>query len=151
MNDATPADLDAALVARAQRGERGAFDDLVRRHQQGMWRLVRRYVSSDADAADVVQQAFVRAYRAVERFRGDASVRSWLYRIAINVALNHVRDRGREQLGYRQLAELRVGEHEHENGVNESERRDQQEHGRGHVEHSFATWLLEHVVRCAPT
>lgn len=97
MSDATPADLDAALVARAQRGERGAFDDLVRRHQQGMWRLVRRYVSSDADAADVVQQAFVRAYRAVERFRGDASVRSWLYRIAINVALNHVRDRGREQ------------------------------------------------------
>jgi RNA polymerase sigma-70 factor (ECF subfamily) len=93
----TPADLDAALVARARRGERGAFDDLVRRHQRGLWRLVRRYVGSDADAADVTQQAFVRAYRALDRFRGDASVRTWLFRIGINVALNHVRDRAREE------------------------------------------------------
>lgn len=90
-------DLDAALVARAQRGERGAFDELVRRHQRGLWRLVRRYVAHDADAADVTQQAFVRAYRALDRFRGEASVRSWLYRIGINAALNHVRDRSREE------------------------------------------------------
>ncbi len=89
-------DVDSALVARARRGERGAFDDLVRRHQRGLWRLVRRYVRNDADAADVTQQAFVRAFRALERFRGEASVRSWLYRIGINVALNHLRDRGRE-------------------------------------------------------
>ena len=61
------------------------------------WRLARRYVKNDADAADVVQQAFVRAYRGLDRFRGEASVRSWLYRIGINVALNHVRDHGREQ------------------------------------------------------
>lgn len=90
-------DQDAALVARAQRGERGAFDELVRRHQRGLWRLVRRYLTRDADAADVVQQAFVRAYRGLARFRGEASVRSWLYRIGINVALNHVRDHAREQ------------------------------------------------------
>ncbi|MBK9035169.1 MAG: sigma-70 family RNA polymerase sigma factor [Myxococcales bacterium] len=92
-----PIDLDAALVARAQRGDGAAFEQLVRRHQRGLWRLARRYVRSDADAADVTQQAFVRAYQALGNFRGDASVRSWLYRIAINLALNTVRDRGREQ------------------------------------------------------
>ena len=95
--EAEPADVDSALVARARRGERGAFDEIVRRHQRGLWRLVRRYVKNDADAADVVQQAFVRAYRGLDRFRGEASVRSWLYRIGINVALNYVRDHGREQ------------------------------------------------------
>lgn len=96
-DDSAPTDIDGALVARARRGERGAFDELVKRHQRGLWRLVRRYVKNDADAADVAQQAFVRAFRALDRFRGEASVRSWLYRIGINVALNHVRDRGREQ------------------------------------------------------
>jgi hypothetical protein len=76
--DGEAVDVDAALVARARRGERGAFDELVRRHQRGLWRLVRRYVKNDADAADVMQQAFVRAFKALERFRGDASVRSWI-------------------------------------------------------------------------
>ncbi len=94
--DDAPVDLDDALVARARRGERGAFDELVKRHQRGLWRMVRRYVRNDADASDVVQQAFVRAFRALDRFRGEASVRSWLYRIGVNVALNHVRDHGRE-------------------------------------------------------
>lgn len=92
-----PIDLDAALVARAQRKERGAFDTLVRRHQRGLWRLVRRYVRNDADASDVTQQAFVRAFRSLDRFRGEATVRSWLYRIGINLALNHLRDHAREQ------------------------------------------------------
>ncbi len=90
-------DLDAALVARAQRREPGAFDTLVRRHQRGVWRLVRRYLRNDADASDVTQQAFVRAFRSLDRFRGDASVRTWLYRIGINLALNHLRDHAREQ------------------------------------------------------
>lgn len=90
-------DVDAALVARAQRGERGAFDGLVRRHQRGVWRVVRRYLRNDADASDVTQQAFVRAFRSLERFRGEASVRTWLYRIGINLALNHLRDHAREQ------------------------------------------------------
>lgn len=92
-----PTDLDAALVARAQRQERGAFDALVRRHQRGVWRVVRRYLRNDADASDVTQQAFVRAFKSLERFRGEASVRTWLYRIGINLALNHLRDRAREQ------------------------------------------------------
>lgn len=103
-----PADLDAALVERARRGERGAFDELVRRHQRGVWRLVRRYVKTDADAADVTQQALVRAYRALDRFRGEASVRTWMFRIAVNVALNHVRDHAREEPSESAGAELAV-------------------------------------------
>jgi RNA polymerase sigma-70 factor (ECF subfamily) len=90
-------DPDRTLIDRHRAGERGAFDDLVRRHQRALWRLARRYVKNDADAADVVQQAFVRAFRAVDSFRGAATVRSWLYRITINAALNHVRDHGRER------------------------------------------------------
>jgi RNA polymerase sigma-70 factor (ECF subfamily) len=92
-----PVDLDAALVAKARRGDRDAFEALVRRHQRGLWRLVRRTLRTDADASDVTQQAFVRAYRALDGFRFEASVRSWLYRIGINLALNHVRDRARER------------------------------------------------------
>lgn len=106
--DGDAVDVDGALVARARRGERGAFDELVKRHQRGLWRLVRRYVRNDADASDVVQQAFVRAFRALDRFRGEASVRSWLYRIGVNVALNHVRDHGREQPSDVAGAELTV-------------------------------------------
>jgi RNA polymerase sigma-70 factor (ECF subfamily) len=91
------ADPDRELVERFRDGDRPAFDQLVRRHQRGMWHLVRRYVRSDADAADVTQQAFVRAFRGLATFRGAASVRSWLYRIAINCALSWLRDHRREQ------------------------------------------------------
>src|SRR5436305_3218094 len=62
-----------------------------------MWRLARRYVKSDSDAADVTQLAFVRAFRGLATFRGAATVRSWLYRIAINCALSWLRDHRREQ------------------------------------------------------
>ena len=93
----TSEDPDRELAERFQGGERGAFDLLVRRHQKGMWRLVRRYVKSDADAADVTQLAFVRAFRGLAAFRGSASVRSWLYRIAINCALSWLRDHRRDQ------------------------------------------------------
>ncbi len=93
---ADPVDLDQALVVRARAGDRAAFDQLVRRHQRGVWRMVQRYVRG-ADAFDVTQQAFVRAYRGLASFRGAATVRSWLYRIAINCALSWVRDHRREQ------------------------------------------------------
>jgi RNA polymerase sigma-70 factor, ECF subfamily len=93
----TDVDPDRELVERFRDGDRAAFDQLVRRHQRGVWHLVRRYVRSDADAADVTQQAFVRAFRGLVTFRGAASVRSWLYRIAINCALSWLRDHRREQ------------------------------------------------------
>lgn len=90
-------DPDAELAEQFRRGDRTAFDQLVRRHQQGVWHLVRRYVRRDADASDVTQQAFVRAFRGLAAFRGAASVRSWLYRIAINCALSWLRDHRREE------------------------------------------------------
>jgi RNA polymerase sigma-70 factor, ECF subfamily len=93
----TDVDPDRELVERFRDGDRAAFDQLVRRHQRGVWHLVRRYVRSDADSADVTQQAFVRAFRGLVTFRGAASVRSWLYRIAINCALSWLRDHRREQ------------------------------------------------------
>jgi RNA polymerase sigma-70 factor (ECF subfamily) len=90
-------DPDRDLAERFRQGERAAFDQLVRRHQRGVWRMVRRYVRSDADAADVTQQVFVRAFRGLASFRGTASLRSWLYRIAINCSLSWIRDHKREQ------------------------------------------------------
>jgi RNA polymerase sigma-70 factor (ECF subfamily) len=93
----TIGDPDHELAERFRDGDRAAFDVLVRRHQKGMWRLVRRYVKRDADAADVTQLAFVRAFRGLTAFRGTATVRSWLYRIAINCALSWLRDHRREQ------------------------------------------------------
>jgi len=93
----TSVDPDHELAERFRGGDRAAFDALVRRHQKGMWRLIRRYVKRDADAADVTQLAFVRAFRGLAAFRGTATLRSWLYRIAINCALSWLRDHRREQ------------------------------------------------------
>ena len=98
--DAAPAvstDPDAELADRFRNGERAAFDQIVRRHQKGVWYLVRRYVKRDADASDVSQQAFVRAFKGLATFRGTATVRSWIYRIAINCALSWLRDHRREE------------------------------------------------------
>jgi RNA polymerase sigma-70 factor (ECF subfamily) len=90
------ADPDADLLPALRDGDRRAFDQLVRRHQRGVWRIVQRYLKNEADTSDVVQQAFVRALRALPTFRGAASLRSWLYRIAINCALSWIRDHRRE-------------------------------------------------------
>ena len=90
-------DPDRELAERFRSGDRSAFDTLVRKHQKGVWRVVRRYVKRDADAKDVTQLVFVRAFKGLAAFRGAASVRSWLYRIAINCALSWLRDHKREQ------------------------------------------------------
>jgi RNA polymerase sigma-70 factor (ECF subfamily) len=84
-------DPDAALVAQFLAGDRSAFDALVRRHQPAVRRLVQRYVKSEADAKDITQVAFERAFEKLSEFRGEARFRTWLFRIAINLALNHVR------------------------------------------------------------
>lgn len=89
-------DPDRELAEAFRRGDRTAFDQLVRRHQKGVWRMVRRYIKGDADAKDVTQQVFVRAFKGLATFRGAASVRSWLYRIAINCSLTWIRDHKRE-------------------------------------------------------
>lgn len=89
-------DPDADVLAAFRAGDRRAFDTLIRRHQRGVWRVVQRTLRNEADTADVVQQAFVRALRALPGFRGAATVRSWLYRIAINCAFSWLRDHKRE-------------------------------------------------------
>jgi RNA polymerase sigma-70 factor (ECF subfamily) len=84
-------DPDRELVQRFREGERSAFDDLVRRHEVGILRLVRRYVSAPEDAKDVVQRTFVRAFERLEGFRGESKFRTWLYRLAVNLSLDHAR------------------------------------------------------------
>lgn len=86
---------DAALVERFRGGDRGAFDELVRRYQKQVFYLSKRYVKNDEDAKDVAQRAFVKAFLGVGGLRGEASFRTWLFKIAVNLSLNHVRDRAR--------------------------------------------------------
>ncbi|MBC7983819.1 MAG: RNA polymerase sigma factor RpoE [Candidatus Obscuribacterales bacterium] len=79
---------DLSLVQRAQQGERGAFDHLVRKYQHKVLKLVGRFISNPAEAEDVAQEAFIKAYRALRSFRGDSAFYTWIYRIAINTAKN---------------------------------------------------------------
>jgi RNA polymerase sigma-70 factor (ECF subfamily) len=81
---------DAALVQRVKQGERSAFDLLVAKYQHKILNLVMRYVKDPSEAMDVAQEAFIKAYRAVPMFRGDSAFYTWLYRIAINTAKNHL-------------------------------------------------------------
>lgn len=93
----TRAELDLDQVERARAGDRAAFETLVRRYQQPVFYLCLRYLKNDADAADATQRAFVKAYQGLDGFRGQASFRTWLFRIAINLSLNHLRDHKRER------------------------------------------------------
>ena len=88
------ADLDVIRCVLA--GERDAFDLLVRRYQQTIFRLTYRMTKNVEDARDLAQDAFVQAYRALGSFQGHASFSTWLYRIAMNLCLNHLKAAGRE-------------------------------------------------------
>lgn len=81
---------DQVLVARVQKGDKAAFDVLVLKYQQRIVKLISRYVHDNAEALDVAQEAFIKAYRALPRFRGDSAFYTWMYRIAINTAKNHL-------------------------------------------------------------
>lgn len=81
---------DAALVAAAQRGDTAAFDQLVTRHRRSVYQVCYRFVPHHDDAADLTQDTFVRAWKALGRFRGQARFSTWIYRIAVNVSLNRV-------------------------------------------------------------
>lgn len=87
--------LDQVLVARVQKGDNTAFDLLVRKYQHRVAKLVGRYVRDRAEVEDVTQEAFLKAYRALRRFRGDSAFYTWLYRIAVNTAKNYLDARGR--------------------------------------------------------
>ena len=93
-----PSDLDmAALVERAAAGEREAFDELVRLTHRDAFGLAIRLTGNEEDARDVVQDAYLRAYRSIGRFRGDARFSTWLYRIVANTASTHLTRRGRHR------------------------------------------------------
>jgi RNA polymerase sigma-70 factor, ECF subfamily len=88
-------DPDALLVQRAQGGDRKAFDLLVLKYQHKLLNVVNRLVHNLDDAEDVAQESFVRAYRAIGLFRGESLFFTWLYRIGVNTAKNHLSSRGR--------------------------------------------------------
>lgn len=86
---------DQVLVKKVQQGDKRAFDLLVLKYQHKIMGLVSRYVFDSAEVQDVAQEAFIKAYRALPNFRGDSAFYTWLYRIAINTAKNHLVSRGR--------------------------------------------------------
>jgi RNA polymerase sigma-70 factor (ECF subfamily) len=94
--DPAHAELDD-LVAAARTGDHAAFEELVRRTSADTYTLARRLVSDDEDARDVVQEAYLRAYRSIGKFRGDAQFTTWLYRITANCASTHLGRRRRHR------------------------------------------------------
>ena len=81
--------VDQPLVERVQQGDKNAFNLLVTKYQHKVSNLVSRYVSNHSDVPDIVQEAFIKAYRALPNFRGESAFYTWLYRIAVNCAKNH--------------------------------------------------------------
>ena len=88
-------DIDSQLVARAQRGDKRAFELLVEKYQRKLARLLSRFVRDPAEVEDVTQEAFIKAYRALPGFRGGSAFYTWLYRIGINTAKNYLIALGR--------------------------------------------------------
>ncbi|NMM27294.1 MAG: RNA polymerase sigma factor RpoE [Glaciimonas sp.] len=91
----TERDIDRRLVERVQHGDKKAFGLLFSKYQRKLMRLVSRLVHDQAEAEDVVQEAFIKAYRALPQFRGDSAFYTWLYRIGINTAKNYLVTQGR--------------------------------------------------------
>ncbi len=91
----TEAEIDLALVRRVQKGDKRAFDLLVKKYQHRIINLVGRFIYDPMAREDVAQEAFIKAYRALKNFRGDSAFYTWLYRIAVNTAKNHLVSTGR--------------------------------------------------------
>lgn len=87
--------LDEELVRRVQRGDKKAFDILVLKYQHKIVQLISRYIRDPHEALDVAQDTFIKAYRALPTFRGESAFYTWIYRIAINTAKNHIATRSR--------------------------------------------------------
>ena len=88
-------EIDSLLVARAQQGDKQAFNLLVEKYQRKLTRLLSRFIRDQAEVEDVTQEAFIKAYRALPAFRGDSAFYTWLYRIGINTAKNYLMAMGR--------------------------------------------------------
>jgi len=87
--------VDQILVTRVQKGDKSAFDLLVRKYQHKVAKLVSRYVRDRGEVEDVTQEAMIKAYRAIGGFRGESAFYTWLYRIAVNTAKNYLESQGR--------------------------------------------------------
>jgi len=100
-NPVDPSQVELAreqeLVSRAQKGDRAAFAALLREHQDEVYTLARRLVGDPHMASDVAQEALIRAWRALPRFRGDSRLSTWLYRITVNTAWTHKKRAGRNR------------------------------------------------------
>ena len=95
MTEQSAPDADQLLVTRVQQGDKKAFDVLVLKYQHRIMAVVSRFIRDHAEVQDVAQEAFIKAFRALPNFRGDSAFYTWLYRIAINTAKNHLVSRGR--------------------------------------------------------
>ena len=93
------ADEDAPLLDRFLAGDRTAFDELVIRHGESLRKLAQRYVRNEEDAKDVAQRALLQALEKLATFRRESTFRTWIHRIAVHIALNHVRGQGRNDPG----------------------------------------------------
>jgi len=91
----TERSVDQMLVTRVQKGDKSAFDLLVRKYQHKVAKLVSRYVRDRREVEDVTQEALIKAYRAIGGFRGESAFYTWLYRIAVNTAKNYLESQGR--------------------------------------------------------
>ncbi|OQA33943.1 MAG: ECF RNA polymerase sigma-E factor [Betaproteobacteria bacterium ADurb.Bin341] len=91
----TEREIDQELVERAQKGDKKAFDTLVGKYRRKLERLLSRSIRDPAEVEDVAQEVFIKAYRALSSFRGDSAFYTWLYRIGINTANNHLVSKGR--------------------------------------------------------
>ena len=89
-------DEDQELVSRYLAGHMGAFDELMTRHERAVFRLCFRFVKNREDAMDLTQEVFIKAFEKLTAFRGDARFKTWLYRVAVNHCLNHVKKNSRE-------------------------------------------------------
>ena len=94
-NEMSDREVDQQLVERVQRGDKRAFDLLVTKYQRKLGRLLSRFIRDPSEVEDVTQEAFIKAYRALPNFRGDSAFYTWLYRIGINTAKNHLVAMGR--------------------------------------------------------
>ncbi|QIB64487.1 RNA polymerase sigma factor RpoE [Kineobactrum salinum] len=108
----TAAPTDKQLVARVQKGDSRAFDVLVLKYQHKIFGLISRYVNDPDEVQDVAQEAFIKAYRALPKFRGESAFYTWLYRIAINTAKNYLVSRSRRPPG----SDVEIGDAEYFEG-----------------------------------
>lgn len=99
MTSSSQKDTDQILVERVQAGDKGAFDLLVKRYQHKIIGLISRYVQNPSDALDVAQDTFIKAYKALDSFRGESAFYTWLYRIATNTAKNYLVTKNRRPPG----------------------------------------------------